>query len=68
MSAKVYDFATGKLCKCCSFCGYWKDTKDFPADETGTYGVARICQDCVTEANTNNVSFTFEMGPDNEVA
>ena len=44
--AKVYDFRTGQLCKCCTHCKFWKGIKDFPVDATGEYGRGPVCNEC----------------------
>ena len=70
MGADVYDFRTGKLCKCCSTCGFWKELSDFPLIEMGKYGVGDVCHSCI--ASHEQVDFIFEMGEeggfDDEVA
>lgn len=44
--ARVYDFRTGQLCKCCTACKFWKGIKDFPKDFKGLYGRAATCNEC----------------------
>ena len=71
MTAKVYDFKTGQLCKCCMICKYWKGCTDFPAKNGGTYGRGPVCQDCIDSGKSmdgDDFNFTLDNGDDNEVA
>ena len=48
----VYDFKTGRLCKRCEVCRWWKDAQlDFEPNPTGKYGSSDICMDCAENAN-----------------
>ena len=70
MTAKVYDFRTGQLCKKCTSCKYWKGVKDFPKDLGGLYERSSVCRDCTGKELFNEVDviqFTMD-GDDNEVA
>ena len=46
MTAKVYDFRTGQLCKCCTSCKYWKGVKTAFNPGPGQYNRNDICKDC----------------------
>lgn len=43
--ADVYDFVTGRLCKRCELCRYWKDLEDFNSGP-GKYSKSDICAKC----------------------
>jgi superfamily II helicase len=47
---KVYDFKTGKLCKFCEVCRFWKDANDFTEDIGKVYGKVPMCKACSEKA------------------
>lgn len=49
--ADVYDFKTGRLCKRCETCKFWKDLEDFDPNPHGKYDRSEICIDCMNEAH-----------------
>lgn len=67
MAADVYDFKTGKLCKCCEGCQYWKEIADFPKMEGERYGVGPVCTDCIID-ETDYTFTPMEDEPNDEIA
>jgi len=51
--ADIYDFATGRLCKKCNICGYYKDLLDFERNPLGKYQVSDMCRACMDKILAN---------------
>lgn len=59
----VYDFKTGRLCKRCAVCRFWKDLEAFSPNPLGKYKRSNMCDACKDKAyKTQRVTNREDLG------